>query len=173
MSALPHPPAEPPVIRDTHDLAPKFREALTKVLFRLGTKGWHPVLLETIRTDARQRWLYGMGRDYDDGRGVVTQADTAMHGWHFFGLAADVAEAHHADGSAPARFYTDLHAACVEFGLTSGADWNRNGIADEHHPDRPHVQWYCEGMHVSPSDHAAELHAQGGNPAVWAVLHAN
>lgn len=171
-SGLAHPPVEPPAVRALDDLAPGFRTKLTVALLRLGTMGWHPVVIESLRTNERQAWLYGMGRTWDDGRGIVTQAPDASHGWHLYGLAVDVAALGHEDGSAPAQFYRDLGTCAMAAGLTWGGDWNRNGEADEHHPDRPHVQWYCDGMLVTPSDHARELRASGGNTAVWQALHA-
>ena len=158
-------PPEPPVCRDVNGLAPKFRENLNRVLLLLGQEGWHPVLLETTRSDDRQAWLYGFGRDYDDGRGIVTHAASALKSWHGFALAADVGCAGHEDGSAPAAFYTALGKHAADCGLTWGGSW--------HMQDKPHVQWYCDGMHVTPSDHAADLLQSEGVEAVWKELHAD
>lgn len=174
---LPPPPLEVQVCRDLDLLAPKFAAALHRVLMRLIAKDWHPKVLETHRTEERAKYLYGFGREYDDGRGIVTNVPTALKGWHGFGLAADIGDRRYPDG-APAQFYADLRECAEAEGLTSGSDWDRDGIPvpqdpDEHFCDNPHVQWFCPGMHVSPSPHAAALLASGGVEAVWRELHAS
>ena len=114
-----------------------------------------------MRTAERQAWLYGFGRDYDDDRGVVTDAPSAENGWHFFGLAADIISKAH-DWDSP-LFFAALAATAPKHRLTSGSVWRK--------PDRPHVQWgLCK---PSPSDEARTLYAEGGNPAVWAAVGAS
>jgi hypothetical protein len=173
MTKLPHPPKEVPASRDLECLAPAFRRALTRVIDRLHAQGWEVVVLETDRSNERASFLFGFGRDYDDGRGVVTNAQTAYKTWHFFRLAADLGIKGHEDGTAPLEFYADLEKIAFEEGLTPGADWNRNGVHDEHFCDRPHVQWYCPGMHVTPSDNAKALFQKGGYAAVWHAVSAD
>lgn len=173
MAKLPKPPAEVPLCRDVSVLAPKFRAALIDRVFpKMVAKGWQPIVLETQRSDERARFLYGFGRDYDDGRGIVTNVPTATKGWHFYCLAADVGDQRYPDG-APEKFYHDLGEVAEDAGLTSGSDWNRNDIADEHFCDEPHVQWWIPGMHVSPTAKAADLYASGGLRAVWRALRAD
>lgn len=172
MTHLPKPPTEIAAVHSTEGLAPKFRDALAAMLLDLTEHGWMPILRETLRSNERAAFLYGFGREYDDGRGVVTNAETALRTWHHFGLAADVGDRRYDSGCEPGKFYADLEACALKHGLTSGADWNRNAIHDEKFCDKPHVQWFCDGMHVSPSDHAAELLASGGVQAVWQALHA-
>jgi hypothetical protein len=164
MTRLPLPPAEVPATTSADGLAPKFARALVDVCLALAHLGWQPVLRETLRTNVRAVFLYGFGRDYDDGRGIVTNATDALGTWHHFGLAADVGDRRYDSGQEPAAFWRDLERCAVQHGLTSGADWK--------FCDRPHVQWHCDGMHVSPSPHAAELLASGGIEAVWRELHA-
>lgn len=175
---LPPPPTpEPKAYAGIDLLAPKFRDKFARVVFRMGTKGWHLCVRESRRTDERQTWLFKCGREYDDGRGIVTNVPTARKGWHFFDLAVDVGDSRYAPGAEPEHFWTDL-MECVEAeGLESGYDWDRDGVPvpkdpDEHFCDRPHVQWWVEGMHVSPSPHASELYDQGGREAVWDALEA-
>src|SRR5688572_5940877 len=89
--ALPRPPREVPRIWSLDGLAPKMRRAVEAVLFDMKKER----VFETLRTDERQRFLYGFGREYDDiiaPRGPVTKAKTAMGGWHFFGLGVDIVE---------------------------------------------------------------------------------
>lgn len=165
MTKLPPPPPEPAVVTSALNLAPAFRRKLANVLVTVASLGWRPVLVETLRSNERAVWLYGFGRTWDDGRGIVTNAPNALKTWHHFALAADIGERRFPDGNAPDRFYLDLgHAAKAE-GLTWGGDW--------HMRDNDHVQWFCDGMHVTPSDHAAELLEAGGVAAVWKALHAD
>jgi hypothetical protein len=159
---LPPPPAEVPACRDMDRLAPQFRAKIEDLLAELRPHYPHARVAETVRTDERQAYLYGFGRDYDDDRGIVTNAPTATTSWHRFGLAVDIE-------GVPAAV---LEETTMAHGLTSGSDWNRNGIHDEHLCDAPHVQWFCAGMHVSPSDHARALLAAAGVEAVWRELHA-
>lgn len=177
MPRLPKPPAAVPVESRMDGLAPKFRAALERMLAELRERGHDALVFETLRTNARQAYLYGFGRDYDDGRGVVTKAATAMGGWHFYGLAADVVHRTQLWG-APEAFWTALRLAARRNGLTSGDDWDRDGLPveldpDEHVVDRPHVQWWCPGMRVSPSAQARALYEQGGREAVWRAVHAD
>lgn len=155
------PPAEIPACTDVTRLAPQFRAALERLLDRLEAQGFKARIAETIRTAERQEYLYGFGRDYDDDRGIVTNSRSTYASWHGFGLAVDVVHAT-LGWAAPTTFWAALERAALAEGLTSGADWNRNGDHDEKFCDRPHVQWYCPGMRVSPSDHARQLITQLG-----------
>ena len=168
---LPLPPTEVPACDDLDQLAPKFRSAVNGIIGRLEAQGFAAKVAETVRTPERQKFLYGFGRDYDDDRGVVTQSESALTSWHGFGLAVDIIHASLGWG-APVTFWQALARAALAEGMTSGSDWNRNSINDEKFCDRPHVQWYCAGMHVSPSDHARQLLAQGGVEAVWREVEA-
>lgn len=153
-------PLEPPIINSTEGQAPRFIAACDRLEARLVAKGWKPIKRETLRTDARQAWLYDFGRDYDDGRGIVTFAKTAKYGWHFFGLATDYGDERYDEGSEPAQFWTDLEEAALSEGMESGACWKMD--------DKPHVQF--GGIKATPSDVARQLYATGGNPAVWAAV---
>ena len=166
---LPRPPAEVPVQNSLDGLAPKFRLAVLDVLAYMRTLGHEPIVFETLRTEERQAFLHGFGREYDDGRGVVTHSDTAADTWHGYGLAVDIICARTRWGASSA-FWQALGAACLNFGLVWGADWNTNGRTDdERFVDRPHVQW-GNGMRRSPSSRAVTLQATGGNAAVWAAV---
>lgn len=158
-------PPEPPIIKSLDGLAPGFRRKLAVVLARMEHDGYSPAVNETLRTNERQRWLYGMGRDYDDGRGIVTNAPDATSSWHNFGLAADICDGAHDWDSTPDDFWDALGQHARAEGLTWGGLW--------HHPDRPHVQWSCPGMYVTPSPHAADLQDRGGNALVWHALQAD
>lgn len=148
---------EPPRIDTLEGLAPRFREALELVLADMRAAGHHVRVFETLRTDERQEYLFGFGREYDDGRGAVTKAPTARNGWHFYGLAADVVQDDATPWVAPQAFWQDLGTFALARGLSWGGRWQVM--------DLPHLQWgRCRR---SPTDLSHKLHAQGGNPAVW------
>lgn len=169
------PPPEVAACTDAAQLAPHFRAAVERVLERMQAHGYEAVVSETLRTKSRQEFLYGFGRDYDDDRGIVTNSKSALDSWHGFGLAVDIISRAFA-WDAPPAFWAALEQAALAEGLTSGADWNRNGEHDEKFCDRPHIQWYCQGMHVSPSDHARQLverlGLERGLHEVWFEVHA-
>jgi hypothetical protein len=127
--------------------------------------GHDPVVWETLRTHERQHYLYGFGRDYDDGRGIVTHSRSADETWHGFGLAADVISASKR-WDAPDDFWRALERAAEAEGLVCGGDWDGDDLTTERFSDRPHVQW-GRPMRRSPSPRAARLFAAGGYPAVW------
>ncbi len=159
---LPDPPQpEPSRITSTEGQAPGFVAKTDRLEAAMRTKGWHIYRIETLRTAERQTWLYGFGREYDDGRGQVTNAPTALNGWHLFGLATDYGDSRYDAGSEPKQFYRDLEQCAVAEGLVSGSDWKRE--------DEPHVQ-FGPGMRVTPSPRAAQLLASGGLPAVWQAV---
>lgn len=152
------PPPEVPIDRATDDLAPQFWSALEAVLSELGDAK----ISETVRTPARQSFLYGFGRDYDDGRGVVTNAANNLTSWHGYGLAADIIHVTK-DWDAGSAWFVRLGECAERHGLKWGGRWK--------HPDLPHVQWgKCKD---SPSDEARAIYAQGGAPAVWIAVAAN
>jgi len=156
-------PPEVPVARGLDALAPRFRSALERVLATLTGLGLDPVVVETLRTHERQRFLYGFGRDYDDGRGVVTHSEDADETWHGYGLAADIVSASKR-WQAPPAFWAALGRACAREQLAWGGTWQ--------FVDQPHVQW-GPPMRRSPSPRAARLMAAGGPRAVWRAVGAD
>lgn len=159
-------PAEVPAVRDLAVLAPKFRAAVERVLATMQGLGHDPIVFETLRTHDRQRFLFGFGREYDDGRGVVTFSADADETWHGYGLAVDIISAS-AQWGAPEAFWGALGRACARERLRWGGDWDMDGDGmDERFRDLPHVQW-GPPMRRSPSPRAARLVAQSGPPAVW------
>lgn len=156
---LPLPTHEVPINRDLSVLAPKFRIKVERLITMLNTEhGKDAFVFETLRTTERQGFLYGFGRVYDDGRGVVTHSRDADESWHHYGLAVDIISKSK-EWDAPYTFWRDLGASARSLGLHWGGDWRS-------FQDLPHVQW-GEPMRDSPSPRAARLLAQGGLPAVW------
>lgn len=167
---LPAPPREVPVRSSPDDLAPKFRLALDRVLTRMRGEGHDPIVYETFRTDARQEFLYGFGRLYDDGRGVVTHSRTAEDTYHGYGLAADIISKSKHWGAGEG-FWESLGRACRAEGLLWGDDWDNDGVRvgpdpDESFSDRPHVQF---PKRRSPSPLAKKLRAEGRQAEVWVL----
>lgn len=151
-------PAEPPRIHSLDDCAPQFAAAVEQVLLAVP----NAVVFESLRTDERQAWLYGFGRDYDDGRGLVTHAETAENGWHFFGLAVDIIH-QRKEWDAGDAWFTSLGEAYEAHGLTWGGRWKMR--------DLPHGQHgKCR---TTPSDEARSLYRSGGNEAVWDAVGAS
>lgn len=158
MSVFGKVPIEPPRQFRLDGLAPLFADALSLVLAEMPDA----MCYETVRTNERQAFLFGFGRDYDDGRGVVTHAHDAMHGWHGFNLAADVIHKTKRWDAGEAWF---LHLGTVaeRHGLDWGGRWRMR--------DLPHLNWgKCK---PAPSDEARRLYAVGGLHAVWSAVHAN
>lgn len=168
MPPLPPPTIpEPPRITALDGLAPRFRAKVERVLQGLRDAGFDPIVFESLRTDERQWYLYGFGRDYNDGRvedgQFVTNSQDGDETWHHFGLAVDIVSRSKL-WRAPNEFWKKLHQLARANGLVSGADWDNDGYMDDW--DKPHIQW-GPPMRRSPSPRAARLEAQGGNAAVW------
>ena len=158
MTSLPAPPPEVASDRDVMKLAPVFAAKVFDVLQQMERLGHDPMISEGFRSDERQRFLYGFGREYDDGRGVVTNASDGRSSWHRYGLAVDIISKSK-EWDAPPTFWNDLRECAQAIGLTPGAVWK--------HPDRPHVQHHCPGMPVSPTADDWALLESGGFDAVW------
>lgn len=147
-------------------LAPAFRVTVEAVIEELQAAGFDPVVAETLRTSERQRFLFGFGRDYDDGRGVVTHSQDADETWHHYGCAVDIWSRSQL-WRAPDEFWKKLHQLARKYGLISGADWDNDGVMDDW--DKPHIQ-IGPPARRSPSPRSARLFADGGFEAVWKEL---
>lgn len=164
---LPNPPAEVIACADTALLAPNFRRDVTRLLVRLRNGGHDAIVRETMRSAERWKYLYGFGREYDDGRGVVTKAASPETTWHFFGLAADIVSEKHGD-DAPRAFREALGAEAKSIGLAWGGDW-----VDINPPcgDWPHVQPGTP-MRRTPSPLAKQIVDEHGLEALWRLVKA-
>ncbi len=160
MTPLPPPPPEPPADRSLMTLAPGFRRRVAAMLKDMEVRGFDPMISEGFRSDERQAWLYGFGRDWadEDRQTPVTNAPTGEHSWHRYGLAVDVISKSKG-WDAPTKFWNALDAAAARQSLSWGGLWNK-------FPDKPHVQ-FGPPMRQGPSSRAIELLASGGMEAVW------
>ena len=154
-------PPEVPPQRSLDGLAPRFRVLVEDLVDALECQGFDPVVAESLRTDERQKYLFGFGRQYDDGRGVVTHSAVGHTSWHFYGLAVDVISRSRGwnPGSA---FWTALGAEARIRGLVWGGDWRALS-------DFPHIQ-FGSGMPDSPSATHAEMHVRAGVAELWRAL---
>jgi hypothetical protein len=155
--SLPKPPAEVPVQSGTGGLAPKVQEAVERVLSRMRAEGFNPRLFETLRTAERQDFLFGFGRRYDDGRGIVTKVQSHLHGWHGYGLAVDIVENDATPWTAPQAFWNALGRHAMANGL-------RRDITVNGNLDLPHCQW--SGAPISPTALDVALAQEQGIEAV-------
>ena len=150
-------PVEVPACRTSAGSAPGFVRAVEAMLKDLAG-GYEERPFEWLRTAERQAFLHGFGRTYDDGRGNVTNAATALLSWHGFGLAVDVVEKDATPWDAPPEFWKTLGATAEKHGLTWGGRWKK--------PDLPHVQWgKCP---ASPTDDDRLMFWAKGKEAGWA-----
>ncbi len=169
---LPLPPPEVPRETSLDGLMPEFQSKVVQLFALLRADGFNPIVGETLRTNARQEFLYGFGRTWDDGRRIVTHSRTGERTWHFYGCAIDIWDGDNprAPYNIPRAMAEAISRHCLTLGLTHGADWNRNGdLTDESFADWPHVQ-VGPPARRSPSDAAARLKRAGGNEAVWRAL---
>lgn len=159
--------AETLVCRDPAILAPKFREVLVDAVRFLNLSGYDCIIYETGRCRELAQLYHALGRSH---------AVDELHTWHGLLLASDiishgrgwkvwpewsVARGEYVGGDAD--WYEPVVATFKAHGLHWGGDW----VSIK---DCPHVQWHCDGMHESPSDHARELFASGGYEAVWRAV---
>jgi hypothetical protein len=156
MSKLPPPPTEVLVDQDILKLAPLFGEKVMALITDLNRMGYDAMLFEGFRSDERAKYLYGFGREYDDGRGIVTNAPNGAKTWHRYGLAADIISKSKG-WDAPATFWTALSNTALATDLTPGGLWK--------FADKPHVQHH--DMPVTPKDEDWALLQSQGKEAVW------
>ena len=154
--SLPTPNKDVPMDRDRSKLAPGFNARVTLVLADLIAGGFDPIVVEAFRTDERQRFLYGFGRVYDDGRGIVTMAKDASKSMHGYGLAVDIVSKSLGWGATP-KFWEALASAAERHGCAAGLRWKMK--------DSPHIQW--ASMPVGPTAYMVAERAAGRTKALW------
>lgn len=160
---LPLPPKEVPMNRTSVGSAPAFTAAVDQMIRALAG-GLPETPFEWLRTEARQTFLYGFGRQYDDAkpRGRVTSAQSALYSHHGFGLGVDVVEKDNTPWAAPPSFWNDIGDAAEATGLLKwGGRWHR--------PDLPHVYWHGmpDDMYGVEGQALRALFVAQGIEAVW------
>lgn len=159
MPKLPPPPAEPPRHVSLDELAPKFRAKILLVLAELRERGFDPFVFEALRSQDRQEWLHGFGRQWTDGRANGGTVTALMIGWHLYGTAVDIIDAK--KGWDNAAFFNALGEAGERQGLVWGGRWRSR--------DAPHLQ-LGSPMRSAPTQKSAQLVASGGLVALWRYL---
>jgi D-alanyl-D-alanine dipeptidase len=104
--------AEPVRVCALDRLEPRFRDKVKLVFAAMEKLGMDPVAFETWRSEARQLWLYGVGRTHDVGRKPVTWTKRSRHE---DGRAVDVVSA--SRGWNWPEFYVQLGLCAQRFGL--------------------------------------------------------
>ena len=110
---------EPPRQTSLDLLAPKVKIAVTNLLAWMVKQGFDPIPYETLRTLARQKWLYGVGRTHDLNRKPVTWT---LHSLHLpdrngQGHACDIISK--SKGWNDPAFFLALKTGAAKFGLTT------------------------------------------------------
>lgn len=124
--------AEALVCDSLDECAPLFKEALEAALAECNDNGLDAYAYETVRSEELQALYYARGRTQIPPEYTVTNAPSAMYGWHFYGLAADVISKSKR-WSVSRDWRKKVNAIMRKHGLDCGSDWP--------HPDEPHVQW--------------------------------
>ena len=152
--------AEALVQNSLDGLAPKFRDAVEQSLADCDDAGLDAYVYESLRSDELQKLYYARGRVpvYDQEK-IVTNAKSALYGFHFFALAVDViSKADRWEVSDDWR--KQVSTIFKKNACNAGADWP--------HPDTPHYYWgKCP---PSPSDEHRRIYAQEGLDALWDQL---
>lgn len=168
----PLPPAPPAVPRQraVELLAPAMRRAVDELLKHRGRRLHNATtaddadalteIFETLRSNERQRFLYGQGRDYA-GK-IVTKAYDAAWSWHGYGAAIDIIHPR-LMWDAPEIWWETLAQDAELFKLFPGRRFKSI-------PDSPHIQWRSSGatlMPLSPTAQDRADHRAGRIDAVW------
>ena len=103
---------EPPRIYDIEMLVPEVRDKAISMLRLLRERGFDPIVFETLRSQARQNWLYGVGRTHDLKRKPVTWTLRSKHRQR---RALDVISA--STGWRDPGFFIALRKAAEDVGL--------------------------------------------------------
>lgn len=126
---------EPKQIRDIDKLHWKVRRILKKLIANCKEIGLDIVIIETVRSDERQAYLYKLGREIDIENGIVTNVKIPTFHNERVGLAFDIAPL--VNGKIPWNGYTNLWNLMGQegkkLGLTWGGDWKKI-------VDKPHFQ---------------------------------
>lgn len=102
----------PQINRDWDKLNPELARRLRRVFAAMEAKGYDPMLFEGLRTQERQRWLYGIGRTHRKWQKPVTWT---LKSKHLVGKAADIVSKKRL-WNWP-EFYKELRQQAKEYGL--------------------------------------------------------
>lgn len=124
---------EPKQIRDINKLHWKVRRLVNKLIENCRNLGLELVIIETVRSNERQAYLYELGRTIDIKNGIVTNVKIPTFHNEIVGLAFDIAPL--VNGSIPWNGHSNLWNLMGQegkkLGLTWGGDWK--SIVDKPH----------------------------------------
>lgn len=80
-------PKEPPRNNDITSLWDPFQQRIEKLLAALKKRGFDPIVFEALRSEERQKWLYGYGRTHHRGQKPKTWT---LNSRHLVGKAVDI-----------------------------------------------------------------------------------
>ncbi len=83
---------EPARNTDLHSLWEPIQDRVSRLLTAMTRRGFDPIIFEALRSEWRQKWLYGVGRTHDLKRKPVTWT---MHSKHLAGKAVDIVSKKH------------------------------------------------------------------------------
>lgn len=118
---------EPPAIRILTELEPEFRRKLLAVVKDLAEHGVSIIITETYRSQARQDYLYSLGRTRP---GKIVTWTT--HSRHTSRRAADLCFLKNKKATYVGPWNL-VGSAATAHGLTWGGTWKT--------PDKPHLEW--------------------------------
>jgi hypothetical protein len=155
-------------IRGLSLVAPGFRARVEAVLAEAAGAGHVWRVNESLRTDARQAWLYAQGRTRAGA--IVTNAPSATTSMHGHGLAVDLLPSTGWDKT-PMSVWLYVGRLAKKHGLVWGGDWDGDGDTTDSHPfDAPHLQMPLPSGAVSPTPGMIAALKNGGPRAVWALV---
>lgn len=127
---MPTLPLEPPRKSDLSLLVDYFADRVRRVIAALEARGFDPVPWETLRSQERQDWLYGIGRTHSLSRKPVTWT---LKSRHLVGKACDLVSRSRL-WAWPA-FYVALREEALKEGLRDAAGGKKFNI------EGCHIQW--------------------------------
>ncbi len=167
--------------RDMRELHPKIQGPAAEWLRRCSMKGYTVLVTETRRDNGTQRAYYARGRrplaevatlyraaglvppTAAENQSTITNAETAIDSWHFYGCALDfvpliagtrtVLDWDYTPND-PADHWDEIEQLAEELGFLWGGDWTSR-------KDRPHIE-----LHTGWTIDQARAWARA-NPGAW------
>ena len=152
-------------------LTPDTRAKVEELVRLAKAKGYTLKVRSTRRSCAEQNELYGIGRTYNLGSPIVTQARGCVS-WHVLGRAVDVDIVTASGKAGTDADYRVMGALAQSIGMVWGGAW-RNALYDP-----GHVEWHpgldIEDVCPNPDDCegglARSMSIGEGAPAKWAAI---
>lgn len=105
---------EPARQSDISLLVPYVGDRVRRIIARMESRGFDPMVFESLRSQERQAWLYGVGRTHSKHRRPVTWT---LNSKHIVGKAADIVSRRYY-WNAPRAFWRALKQEANREGMT-------------------------------------------------------